>query len=676
MAHRKPEWIFLAAWSLVAALANSAAAEPKRIVLLAEDGPPLSFVAAGGPDVILSSIPIGGSGLASYGSEDPGNTGDPIAAFAVGTTSCNIGSSTLSWNPNTADHPVIRQNIYRLKGGRFEHLGTSWVKHGFLALNENNCGGGCTQTGAPRDELRPNCSDPYSAGLNGDRTGLGPSYQINAFTGIFPIPHEAAVGFGPIRHRVQIRHSDLNPAFNPGAEYFAEGQYVHPEDAAAGNAENNVSYRKANVIPMTPQPCGPCTCIHPYCMLPDALSQTEVSDPAIRAWKTRDETVREMDARVPGEGLFILAQKTTEIGGGIWRYEYALYNMNSHRSAGAFRVPIPAGADVSDIGFHDVNYHSGELWDSTDWSHGVVDDTIVWQTTPYATNPNANALRWGTLYNFRFDIDAPPAESFVEVDLFRPGFPDAIAIRTTGPALEFIDCNDNDIDDDCDVACEVGCDPETCGQIPDCDINFIPDDCQFDCNDNGIPDFCDIRDCQPGELSCGDCDANTVPDGCDPDCDDDGEPDACEETLDTDADGFDDCEDNCPFNTPPDSCDPPEIVFCRIQNFCDYLTYSDCLSFDGVPVCGAGIPPEHLCQFGTPCPVAACRDGCRIGDYDWDGDMDFQDMSALQSCFSGEIGVPAYAPPNSICRNRFDFDDDGDVDTVDYSYLYAAIDGP
>ena len=36
---------------------------------------------------------------------------------------------------------------------------------------------------------------------------------------------------------------------------------------------------------------------------------------------------------------------------------------------------------------------------------------ITWATTAYAVNSNANALRWGTLYNFRFDADAPPAAS-------------------------------------------------------------------------------------------------------------------------------------------------------------------------------------------------------------------------------------------------------------------------
>ena len=33
---------------------------------------------------------------------------------------------------------------------------------------------------------------------------------------------------------------------------------------------------------------------------------------------------------------------------------------------------------------------------------------MTWSTETFATNQNANAIRWGTLYNFRFDADRPP----------------------------------------------------------------------------------------------------------------------------------------------------------------------------------------------------------------------------------------------------------------------------
>ena len=44
-------------------------------------------------------------------------------------------------------------------------------------------------------------------------------------------------------------------------------------------------------------------------------------------------------------------------------------------------------------------------------------------------NPNANAIRWGTLYNFRFDADQPPQEANAMVAYFKTGSPATVAIQ-------------------------------------------------------------------------------------------------------------------------------------------------------------------------------------------------------------------------------------------------------
>ena len=58
-----------------------------------------------------------------------------ITAYAVGTNACNIGDERASWISYTDEHPVISQSVYRLKDGRFEQIGMSWVKHGFYAVS-------------------------------------------------------------------------------------------------------------------------------------------------------------------------------------------------------------------------------------------------------------------------------------------------------------------------------------------------------------------------------------------------------------------------------------------------------------------------------------------------------------------------------------------------------------
>jgi hypothetical protein len=115
--------------------------------------------------------------------------------------------------------------------------------------------------------------------------------------------------------------------------------------------------------------------------------------------------------------------KETDNGNGTAHYEYAVHNLCSDRSLQAFSVAMPAGANVTNTGFHDVDYHSNEPggYSLTDWTPTVAPGSVTWATDTYAINPAANALRWGTMYNYRFDSDQPPGQ--VTFTLFKPGTP-------------------------------------------------------------------------------------------------------------------------------------------------------------------------------------------------------------------------------------------------------------
>src|SRR5207249_7957193 len=56
-------------------------------------------------------------------------------------------------------------------------------------------------------------------------------------------------------------------------------------------------------------------------------------------------------------------------------------------------------------------------------------DSITWNTETFAQNQNANAIRWGTLYNFRFDADQPPQAANATVGFFKTGSPMTVAIQ-------------------------------------------------------------------------------------------------------------------------------------------------------------------------------------------------------------------------------------------------------
>ncbi|MHC4909799.1 MAG: hypothetical protein ACYTF9_08790 [Planctomycetota bacterium] len=360
-----------------------------------------------GADVIVGEL----VGVTNYSSSGG------IEAFSIGTTSCNIGDEELLWISNSNQHPVIGQNLFRMKDGRFEQIGQAWLKHGFTALQQDACGCGCISSGTGT-RLGVGCSDPYSAGLNGQQNGMGPKFEVNAATGFFEwTPTDFSTTGNSIYKRLQAKISDLDPAQDGGGSYFVEGQYIAPDDTAAGNGHNNVSYRGASITGSGSS----------WSMSLTGSTQREL--PAIEAWKAADPSVNLVSVTIPDDGIVYLGWKAVALGGGEWDYEFAVYNMTSDRSIGSFTVPFPIGTVVTSTGFHDVDYHSGEPFVDNDWPDTVLPDEVNWATEVHGTNANANAIRWGTLYNFRFTAVVDPADlTDVSLGLFKPGAVDSITI--------------------------------------------------------------------------------------------------------------------------------------------------------------------------------------------------------------------------------------------------------
>ena len=96
----------------------------------------------------------------------------------------------------------------------------------------------------------------YVASLNYDQNGIGSRAWTNPFTGSFPSTANNHSGHSHTgtSHRVTVTMSDLIPAQNQGATYFAEAQYISPTEytwcqAHPGqcNMYNNASYRPFSV---------------------------------------------------------------------------------------------------------------------------------------------------------------------------------------------------------------------------------------------------------------------------------------------------------------------------------------------------------------------------------------------------------------------------------------------
>lgn len=381
-----------------------------------------------GPDVVVGDL----TGLQQFGS-----SGTQVG-LAIGTDSCNYGTVNLNWFANPSnDHPVIPQNLYRMSGGAdntqtFEQIGQSSVKHAFTALTGNICGLGCNGVGG--SQLGSGCSDPYGASLNAG-PNLGSKAWINPFTGFYPrndsaTPNNSHTGHTHVgtSHRVLVEQADLNTTLNPGATYFGEAQYVTPHEYAWCQANptqcnmfNNVSYRRYNVSGTTSFSFA-------------AAASTVRQKIALDAW-TGATVVPFRPSTADGMGY--VGYKVTNPSAGVWHYEYAIYNMNLDRAIQSFGIPYGTGVTLSNVGFHAPPQHPGSAADGTDgnqgfsstpWAQTESAGYVEWGTEGFGAAPNANAIRWGTTYNIRFDSNRPPMLTLARIGFFKTGGPTFVQV--------------------------------------------------------------------------------------------------------------------------------------------------------------------------------------------------------------------------------------------------------
>jgi len=209
---------------------------------------------------------------------------------------------------------------------------------------------------------------------------------------------------------------------------FVEGQYVVPHEFTAGtmNMFNNVSHRRMTLRNPDPNQFAMWEFLN--------AGSTFQQQPAIESWP--GVSLLEVDPNPGTDGRVVIGHEVTDLGNGTWHYEYAIYNMNFDGAIGAFSVPIPPGVTVTNIGFHAPPNHAPELHalnpTNDPWSVSLANEAITWRTEPFATNEQANAIRYGTMYNFRFDADTPPTTVQATMETFKVVQP--VGLSLLGPS--------------------------------------------------------------------------------------------------------------------------------------------------------------------------------------------------------------------------------------------------
>jgi hypothetical protein len=501
-----------------------------------------------GPDVAVGEIQNSDSGSSLSLSISPLSSNATYWAYGLGTTSCNLGNQNVQWNNNAATHPVIPVNMYKMytSGGaqRFEQIGQSWGKHAFDALTENACALGCSGQGG--SVLGVGCSDPYTASRNGNQAnpsgggGTGPRYIVNPYAATYPwpVPTPPPITDGTSR-RIRVLKTDLEvSSASSVTQFFGEAIYITHDEATWGNGKNNASFRRmfctnattgAFTLEGNGQYNNGMHRYQPAIFGWQAYGNNNAFDTSVMISEVTSGGVFTPPGNPTGDGWMYIASKATDLGNGMFHYEYAVENLDSDRMGGSFSIPFPAGAQIANIGWKGVDNHSGvaaeDATRNAAWTGTVVGSSVTWSApVPYngtdyrpitsisgiavgspamitstghglvtgqpilitgsnstpsvngtyavtvmdantfsvpvnvtaggttgSINPAAstlgNGIRWGTLYNFRFDSSAAPTNSghatlgFYKLGM--PGFPDSItgAAWVPGTAPCYANCD-------------------------------------------------------------------------------------------------------------------------------------------------------------------------------------------------------------------------------------------
>lgn len=341
-----------------------------------------SAQAFGGPDLIVGSID---------GASHWGQAGD-IHGYSFGVTYCNIGDSPASVVDSTMSHPVLSMGMYSYDPStmRFTMIGISHVEHQFAPLQSSACGE-CAPSGSFQ-LLGVGCSTPTGPGLMGAQGDLGPRSEVDAYYSAFAYPFTGINQNGnAIFKRLQAHESALT---TPDARFFFESIVVANDEAAAGNQNNNVSWRE--------------TLVNTSSFNATPIGDTARDSAAINAWSAIDPDVLVTEYLVPGRGVVVVGSRAHDLGDGTYRYDYNVYNQNLNVGLDEFQVQL--ATTPSDLYFNAVDHHStvDEDIDDSDWDASVANGRILWTPVEIANPDLRNTIRWGTMHTFSFVTEAQP----------------------------------------------------------------------------------------------------------------------------------------------------------------------------------------------------------------------------------------------------------------------------
>lgn len=351
------------------------------------------------------------------GSAAPTVAGDPLG------TSTALYAADIPWYAkfsgnfapyNNDQHPYLIWNLYRFNAdGSIDQIGRSGVKHAFLTLNSS-----CLDNPGDSHILGRGCSDVYSVSNNDSNSSLGPRSEIIPSSNVWGrcgsiydtncdgVANSVATGNFDLR--LLVRESQFSGAEQTGATYFFESWYLAREDINIYNSmgSTRATFTRSGSV-----------------WVVGGNDQYKLG-PVIDRWvdpASLSPTERSVEVVTP-EGRIKVAVKATDVGGGRWRYDYAVMNLDFARtqtegsepnlrlvkSMGFDNLTVPVGsATVTDLAFSD-----GDVDATNDWAPTIFDGRLTWTSAA-----RSNTLTWGTMFRFTFIVNQPPVPSAVTLHI-------------------------------------------------------------------------------------------------------------------------------------------------------------------------------------------------------------------------------------------------------------------
>jgi hypothetical protein len=373
---------------------------------------PCDVVSTPDRDVALIDI-----GTVSQLAREPGGR----VALTFSAQLRNVGTSSILWleaiEPDglpseVGEHPFLALHVYRIADGRITQVGRSDVKHAFFSVNSNcPCSGGHV--------IYSSCEDTYGASTNANRQHLAPREEVSAGTGDWtrlgshfdgsPVDdfrhHGGNNEHDAFEHRLLVDEG----ALLAGGDYYVGAWYIIRDDV---DLFNSMAYD-----PVLPSFGGSTWAFTTLGGLVNGSILDQFVDPVTPPPGSSNRVVD------TGEGRLQLAVSTTDLGGGVHHYEFALMNFDFDRQIESFTLPLGPDITASNVSFADADAEP-----LNDWTAAAGPLSITWSSTA------GNEMDWGTLYSFGFDANAPPTETTATLGVLEAGGPSSIQLGGTGPA--------------------------------------------------------------------------------------------------------------------------------------------------------------------------------------------------------------------------------------------------